>query len=78
MKRELTIGEAFKLLDLHRTAKLAKPSPVPCKGYVTHTPDASEYDCDYATGIACDDCIVNGGKLDPRTGKAYRKRKAKR
>jgi hypothetical protein len=60
-----------------RGTVLAKPSPIPCKGYQINTPDQYDYDCEYAYAgtVTCDDCIVNGGKYDPRTGKKYYTRK---
>jgi hypothetical protein len=43
---------------------------VPCLGYWTHTTDCSDFGCEYehASGFSCDDCVVNGGRFDPRTG----------
>lgn len=49
--------------------KRKRPSPIPCLGYEIHTPDAHEYDCRYRYSIECDECIVNGGDMDPRTGR---------
>jgi hypothetical protein len=51
------------------------PSPIPCRGYESHTPDGHEYDCSYEHPPACEDCVVNAGRIDPRTGKRYRKAK---
>ena len=50
---------------------------IPCKGTRDYW---GEYDCGYehAGNIPCDECLVNGGPMDPRTGKRSRKRKAKR
>lgn len=46
---------------------------VECKGYRDYW---GEFNCDYehAGKFECDDCLVNGGRYDPRTGK---KRKTK-
>jgi hypothetical protein len=43
-------------------------SPIPCLGHWVHTVDGSDYDCDYeyAGHFGCEDCIVNGGRYDPR------------
>ena len=70
-------------LDLFKDAIVAKaggdkpkgkPSPIPCLGTRDYW---GEFDCDYdnAGSIGCDDCVVNGGAMDPRTGKRYRKGK---
>lgn len=50
-----------------------KDRPIPCLGRWVHTIDGSDYDCDYenAGGFGCEDCIVNGGRMDPRTGKKF-------
>lgn len=68
-----------KLAGLDR-AVTPETSPIPCKGYEINTPDAHEFDCAYehAGKFGCEDCVVNGGRFDPRTGRAYRKRKAKK
>lgn len=60
-----------------RGAVLEKPSPIPCLGYEIHTSDAHEYDCryEYAGAFGCEDCIVNGGRMDPRTGKKTRRKR---
>jgi hypothetical protein len=51
------------------------PSPIPCRGYEINTPDMHEYDCSYEYPPECERCVVNGGPIDPRTGKRYRKPK---
>ncbi len=45
--------------------------PVPCLGTSYDTDAGREFDCEYehAGGFGCEDCIVNGGAMDPRTGK---------
>ena len=45
-----------------------------CKGKWTHSIDGSEFDCDYehAGDICCEDCIINGGRFSPATGKLFR------
>ncbi len=55
-------------------------SPIPCKGYHISTPDVYDFDCEYAHAGAfgCEDCVVNGGPYDPRTGKKYYKPKKKK
>lgn len=66
-------------MNLNQLLKKSLPetSPIPCKGYEINTPDQHEFDCryKYAGHIICEDCIVNGGRMDPRTGKRYVKRK---
>ena len=66
------------LKDLSKP-KTPEGSPIPCRGYEINTPDAHEYDCGYELSgpITCDECIVNGGPTDPRTGKRLRKRRKK-
>jgi len=46
-------------------------SPIPCLGFKIHTPDVYEYDCKYAKAPSCEECVVNGGDIDPRTGKRF-------
>ena len=67
--RELKPGvlrEGHKLTDHVDYNK--EPPPIPCLGHWNHTVDGSEYDCDYehAGHFGCEDCIVNGGRFDPR------------
>lgn len=59
-----------------KAALLVRP-PIPCRLVVESTTNGRDVACDYAHGedIICDDCIVNGGKFDPRTGRRYRKPK---
>lgn len=72
-----------KLFDLEAFARpkseyppLRKsPSPIPCRGYEINTPDMHEFDCSYEHPPECERCVVNGGPIDPRTGKRYRKKK---
>jgi hypothetical protein len=68
--------EALAKVRAGREEKLKKPSPIPCLGYEINTPDCHDYDCEYphAGVFGCEDCVVNGGRFDPRTGKRYRKR----
>jgi hypothetical protein len=47
---------------------------IPCGGYCNESMDyGREYDCEYRTGIGCDECIINyymtGGRTNPITGK---------
>jgi hypothetical protein len=64
-----------KLTVVKRRA--TQPTPIPCKGYWTDTDAGREYDCDYehAGLFGCEDCIVNNGPYDPRTGKRFAKRR---
>ena len=44
----------------------AEPSKHPkCKGYKTWTDWGYEYDCEYNTNLACDDCKYGVGRKDP-------------
>ena len=48
---------------------------ITCLGYKSGNPsDGYDYDCEYeyAGEFGCEDCICNGGRFDPRTGKAFR------
>jgi hypothetical protein len=65
--------EQFAFLDIHKPPH----PPIPCKGLWSHTVDGSDFDCEYphAGAFGCEDCIVNDGRYDPRTGKSYRKGK---
>lgn len=48
-------------------------SPIPCKGRWVHNTDGSDFECDYPrAGFGCEECVVNGGRFDPRTGKRTR------
>ena len=49
-------------------------SPIPCAGREEGNPlDGYDWTCDYAHAdkVDCDACIVNGGRMDPRTGKRW-------
>lgn len=52
---------------------------IPCLGRWTDTTEGREFDCDYehSGGFGCDDCASNGGRMDPRTGKALKQSKKK-
>lgn len=43
-------------------------STIPCLGRHIHSIDGDDYDCDYphAGHFGCEDCVVNGGRRDPR------------
>ena len=45
--------------------------PIPCLGFQNNGPDNYDYDCEYYPGFFCEDCILNGGNYDPRTGKKF-------
>jgi hypothetical protein len=57
-----------------------KPSLIPCKGEWIHTVDGSDFDCSYKHSgeFGCEDCVVNGGHMDPRTGKRFARQRRKR
>ncbi len=59
---------------MKRLIATEKPSPIPCAGTRDYW---GEFDCNYphAGKIECDKCIVNGGVMDPRTGKRVKKEK---
>ena len=43
-----------------------KPAKHPkCKGYWSHTPNGSEFDCEYGPVIICEDCKYGAGRKDP-------------
>jgi len=52
--------------------------PIPCAGRRVNTTDGDDFDCDYehAGSVTCDQCVVNGGRLDPRTGRKFRRKLA--
>ena len=70
-KRPDLIG-LLKVVEAPRTERVPK-SPIPCMLYESNTTDGREYDCEYeySGSVDCDNCIVNGGSLDPRTGKEF-------
>lgn len=44
--------------------------PLKCLCYSTGNPiDGYESECEYEKPPDCDNCICNGGQIDPRTGK---------
>lgn len=45
-----------------------------CKGYYDYW---NEFDCGYSASICCEDCICNGGKYSPITGKVFRGNRSK-
>lgn len=58
---------------------LSQGPPVVCRGYWSHTTSGSDFDCEHAHGeIGCSNCVVNGGSLDPRTGKRFRTARPRR
>lgn len=56
-------------------------NPIPkCKGFASHTPDGTEYDCAYDPECACDECICvtageyhDYGGIDPRDSQKFKK-----
>lgn len=68
---------ALQRLADNRREALANEPPIPCLLREQNDTNGHDYDCDYehAGSVDCDNCIVNGGALDPRTGKRYRKQK---
>mgnify|MGYP001577517190 CR=1 FL=1 len=51
---------------------------IKCKGHRTGTMEGDDFECEYAHGdIDCGDCIINGGRLSPQTGKTFRGNSAK-
>ena len=40
-----------------------KSLSIPCLGY---SDGRGDYDCEYGSGITCEECICNGGNKDPR------------
>ena len=55
--------------------KLPKEPPIPCKLIHINNTNGEDWDCEYGTGILCEDCIINGGEIDPRTDKKYKGKK---
>ncbi len=51
---------------MRRDAVLAKEPPIPCLGRWIRSIEGDDYDCDYPYPPFCEDCIVNGGSIDPR------------
>lgn len=50
-----------------------RPPSIPCRGRKIETVDwGVDYDCDYehSGSFGCEDCLVNGGRYDPRTGRS--------
>lgn len=48
-----------------------EPPPIPCAGRWVNDTNGSDFTCDYehAGAVDCQECVVNGGGKDPRTGK---------
>lgn len=46
-----------------------KEALINCLGFRDYNGD---YDCGYRPSVECEQCIINGGNLDPRTGKKYK------
>lgn len=49
----------------------SKIKKIPCRGYWIHNSNSHDFDCEYpnSANFGCEDCICNGGKYDPKTGK---------
>lgn len=49
---------------------------IKCKGYWTSSTydGPPEFECEYekAADVGCDDCIINGGRMSPVSGKPFR------
>ena len=46
---------------------------IKCLGYKHETQDGYDYDCEYPkVNFSCDECICNGGRYSPQTGKLFR------
>jgi hypothetical protein len=56
---------AVQLFEKERR-ELSKEPPIPCKGVAIDNIDGGYYDCEYPFPTHCEDCIVNGGDVDPR------------
>lgn len=50
---------------------------IPCLGRSYRTDCGEEFDCDYPQSgdISCENCVCNGGKLDPRIGIIFEEEK---
>lgn len=57
----------FDLSNVRVVGDTEKEPPIPCLGHWTHTIDGSEHACGYDVDFVCEDCVVNGGRRDPRT-----------
>jgi hypothetical protein len=70
------LAEGLQKNKERKEKKLSKLSPIPCLGITISTMDGTDYDCQYAEagGFGCEDCIVNEGRMDPRTGREYNAR----
>lgn len=75
MRRAAPFPDLKKEADRLACRGKVEPPPIPCLGHWSHTVDGSDFDCEYphAGKFGCEDCIVNNGRYDPRTGKRYRK-----
>lgn len=60
----LLVTSDIRFLRIERLER----SPVFCEGEWTHTSNGSDFSCGYDAEFGCEDCIVNDGALDPRTG----------
>jgi len=70
LKRDLDNG--VKLFHEPVIVRISKedwdkiPNNVPCLGEWTYNSDSHDFDCGYGASFSCEDCLCNGGKLDPR------------
>jgi hypothetical protein len=65
------MSDLLERIQKEQGAASGRPTPISCAGYWTHNMDGSEFDCEYehAGEVLCENCVVNGGRMDPRTGK---------
>jgi hypothetical protein len=68
-----------RLARLQRQSEPKREIPgIPCLGRWWETDAGREFDCDYEKAeFGCEDCIVNGGRMNPVTGKRYRRPRKK-
>lgn len=74
MVDKLDIAELVRKARVKHIGDLKKEPPIPCKLVTYNSIDYGyDYSCEYEPDFFCDDCIVNGGPMDPRTNKRWRK-----
>jgi len=50
------------------TKREVRPS-ISCE--VEYDAYGNDYDCGYGSGISCENCVCNGGNIDPRTNEKF-------